>query len=217
MENPKITVIGSTGLIGHQVLSLAAADESMDVTAITRREISSLKDRAHIKQVIHNFEALDDLQGALTTDVFVCCLGTTIKTAGSRERFYAVDHDIPLTLAKLAKEQGCGNMILVSSVGADASSKIFYSRVKGELEADLIKLDFDSLHILRPSMLLGERQESRPGEFVGKLIMEPLSALIPWKYKPIQAQVLASKIVQLCTEDRLGVFIHEGKPLFSGE
>jgi uncharacterized protein YbjT (DUF2867 family) len=154
------------------------------------------------------------MRGELKSDVLVCTLGTTIKTAGSQERFIEIDHDIPLALAKIAHEEGCNTFILVSSMGADANSSIFYSRVKGQLEEALKAVGFPRLHILRPSILLGDRQESRPGEFVGKLIMQPLSFLIPWKYKPIQASTLAAKIREIIAAEKSGVRIWSGKNLF---
>ncbi|NQT61640.1 MAG: oxidoreductase [Candidatus Marinimicrobia bacterium] len=209
-----VTVIGSTGLIGLEFLSNIAEGEYQKVTAITRRQIPSLSDKPFIHQATHNFEDLESMRADLTSDVLVCTLGTTIKTAGSQERFIEIDHDIPLALAKIAREEGCNTFILVSSMGADAHSSIFYSRVKGQLEEALKAVGFPRLHILRPSLLLGDRQESRPGEFLGKLVMQPLSFLIPWKYKPIHASTLAAKIHELIVAGETGIRIWSGKELF---
>ncbi|MBC8193115.1 MAG: NAD-dependent epimerase/dehydratase family protein [Candidatus Marinimicrobia bacterium] len=209
-----ITVIGSTGLIGLQFLSNISEGEYKGVTAITRREIPTLSDKPFIHQAIHDFSDLESMRADLKTDVLVCTLGTTIKTAGSQERFFEIDHNIPLALAKMAREEGCQTFILVSSLGANANSKIFYSRVKGQLEVALKEVGFKQLHILRPSMLLGNRQESRPGEFIGKLIMTPLSFLIPWNYKPIQASTVAAKIRELISTGGSGTSIWTGKELF---
>jgi len=210
-----ITVIGSTGLIGKQFLESITSEEYGAVTAITRRPIPEFENKPFINQVLNDFCDLETLRPVLKTDVLVCALGTTIKSAGSQKRFYEIDHDIPLATARMAQEQGCKTYILVSSVGADSSSKIFYSRVKGELEDDLKALGFDALHILRPSMLMGDRQESRPGEFIGKLIMAPLSFLVPWKYKPIQATTVANAIKYYSRDPGKGVFIQEGRSLFN--
>jgi len=209
-----ITVIGSTGLIGLQFLSNISDGEYKGVTAITRREIPTLSDKPFIHQAIHDFSDLASMRADLKTDVLVCTLGTTIKTAGSQERFFEIDHNIPLALAKMALEEGCQTFILVSSLGANATSKIFYSRVKGQLEEALKEVGFKQLHLLRPSMLLGNRQESRPGEFIGKLIMAPLSFLIPWNYKPIQASTVAAKIRELISAGGSGTSIWTGKELF---
>jgi len=209
-----ITLIGSTGLIGMQFLQNTSEGDYQHVTAITRREIPGLSEKPFIKQSIHDFTDSESMRPDLKADVLVCTLGTTIKTAGSQQRFFEIDRDIPLNLAKIAYEEGCRTFILVSSIGADANSSVFYSRVKGQLEEALKGIGFSTLHILRPSMLLGNRQESRRGEFIGKLLMQPLSILIPWQYKPIQAGTVAAKIHQLIRDETEGVKIWSGKPLF---
>ncbi len=209
-----VTVIGSTGLIGKQFLESVSEGEFKQVTAISRREIPELMGKSFINQTIHDFSDLEAMRPDLKTDILVCALGTTIKTAGSQEAFMRVDHDLPLEIARIAHEAGCQTFILISSVGADAQSSIFYSRVKGQVEAALDELGFNQFHILRPSMLLGERQESRPGEFVGKLILTPLSFLIPWKYKPIHANTVSDKIKRLASWTQPGKYIWEGKSLF---
>jgi len=209
-----ITIVGSTGLIGLQFLKSIGEDDYQGVTAITRRDIPSLSGKPFIHQAKYDFTDLEHMREDLKSDVLICTLGTTIKTAGSQERFMEIDHDIPLNLAKIAREEGCQTFILVSSMGADADSKIFYSRVKGKLEQALKDVGFSQLHILRPSMLLGDRHESRPGEFIGKLIMQPLSFLIPWKYKPIQASTVAAKIHELIVVGMEGSFTWSGKSLF---
>ena len=121
----------------------------------------------------------------LKTDVLVSALGTTIKKAGSKDEFMKIDHDLPLEISRIAKEEGCRTIILISSMGANSKSKIFYNRVKGLLEESLEDIGFEEFHILRPSLLLGERTETRPAEYISKLIMDPLYFLIPWKYRPI--------------------------------
>jgi len=154
------------------------------------------------------------MRNDLKADVLVCALGTTIKTAGSQEEFTRVDHDLPLAIARIAQEEGCQRMILISSVGASAQSSIFYSRTKGLLEEALDDVGFEALHILRPSMLLGDREESRPGEFAGKIFMKPLASLIPWKYRPIQAATVAAAIQRSIASDQAGKQVWEGKALF---
>ncbi|MCF7808267.1 MAG: NAD-dependent epimerase/dehydratase family protein [Candidatus Marinimicrobia bacterium] len=210
----KIAIIGSTGLIGNHFLKSIGKGDYQSVQAITRRPIPNLEGRPYIKQVIVDFSDLNQLRPALQADVLVCALGTTIKTAGSKEAFMRVDHDLPLEIAKIAREEGCKTMVLISSVGANADSSVFYSRVKGRLENDLDALGFENLHILRPSMLLGHRDEQRPGEVIGKLVMRPLSILIPWKYKPIHASQLVAAIQRAISSNQKGTHIWEGKRLF---
>ena len=210
-----IVVIGSTGLIGSQFLrDLSKADFSA-VTAITRREIPELKEKPFIRQVLHDLKDLETLRTDLQADILVSALGTTIKKAGSQERFFQIDHDLPLGIARIAREEGCQSLILVSAIGADPASRIFYSRVKGQLEADLAELDFEQLHILRPSLLLGERSEKRSAEFLSKLFMKPLSPVIPWKYRAINAETLAATLLKLAHSRQSGFHIHEGRSLFS--
>ncbi len=210
----RIAVIGSTGLIGRQFLESIAEGDYEQVSAITRRPISSLKQKTFINQAIHDFSDLDQLREDLKTDVLICAMGTTIKTAGSQAAFTHVDHDLPLAIAKIALEEGCQTFILISSIGANPESSVFYSRVKGQLESDIQEVGFKKVHILRPSLLLGNREESRPGELVGKLIAQPLAFMIPWKYKPIHAQVIALTIQKIIAANEPGVHIWEGKPLF---
>ena len=122
-----ISIIGSTGLIGLEFLRSIAEGEYQKVTAITRRDIPSLSEKPFIHQAKHDFTDLEGMREDLKADVLVCTLGTTIKTAGSQKRFIEIDHDIPVHLAKMARGEGCRTFILVSSMGADAGSKILQS------------------------------------------------------------------------------------------
>ena len=102
-----------------------------------------------------------------------------------------IDHDLPLEISRIAKEEVCRTIILISSMGANSKSKIFYNRVKGLLEESLEDIGFEEFHNLRPSLLLGKRTETRPAEYISKLIMDPLSFLIQWKYRPIHASSIS--------------------------
>ena len=121
----KITLIGSTGLIGSNFLEGISNDDYQSVTAITRRRISNLDKKDFIKQSVHDFSDLEMLRSDLKTDVLVCSMETTFKKAGSPDKFMKIDHDLPLGIAKLAKEEGCKTMILISSIGANRQSTIF--------------------------------------------------------------------------------------------
>ena len=151
----------------------------------------------------------------LKTDILFSAIGTTIKKAGSKDEFMKIDHDLPLNISKIAKEEGCRTMILISSMGANSKSKIFYSRVKGLLEGALEEVGFEKFHILRPSLLLGKRNEARPAEYISKLIMDHLSFLIPWKYKPVHASIIAKTIKCIIMEEKSGKYIWEGRKLFN--
>ena len=210
----KITLIGSTGLIGSHFLEEISSDDYQSVNAITRRRISNLGNKNFIKQSVHDFSDLEKMRTDLKTDVLVSALGTTIKKAGSKDEFMKIDHDLPMEISKIAKEEGCRTMILISSMGASSISNIFYSRVKGLLEESLEDIGFEEFHILRPSLLLGKRTETRPAEHISKLIIDPLSFLIPWKYRPIHASIIAKNIMFLIRGNISGKHIWEGRSLF---
>jgi uncharacterized protein YbjT (DUF2867 family) len=138
----------------------------------------------------------DDLQA----DDIYCCLGTTIKVAKTQEAFRAVDHQAPLDVAALQRERGRKRFALVSGLGADLRSNFFYARVKGEVERDLAAQGFDRLYIARPSLLLGQRRESRIGEVLGELGAAPLAPIMrgPWrKYRPILAATVAENLLRM--------------------
>jgi len=211
----KITLIGSTGLIGTSFLEQISPNDFQNVKAITRRKIQNLENKNHIKQSFHDFSEPEKMRKDLKTDVLVSALGTTIKKAGSKDEFLKIDHDLTLKISRIAKEEGCRTMILISSMGANNKSNIFYSYVKGLLELSLEEIEFEEFHILRPSLLLGKRNEVRPAEYISKLIMNPLSFLIPWKYKPIHANTIAKKIKYIIMEEKSGKHIWEGRELFN--
>ena len=211
----KLTLIGTTGLIGTHFIEEIRADDFEEVKAITRRKIPDLENKDFIKQSVHDFSNLEKLRQDLKTDVLVCALGTTIIKAGSKDEFMKIDHDLPLEISRIAKEEGCRTMILISSMGSNSKSKIFYSRVKGILEQSLEKVGFQEFHILRPSLLLGKRTEVRPAEHISKLIIDHLSFLIPWKYKPIHASIIAKTIKSIIMGERSGKHIWEGSKLFN--
>jgi uncharacterized protein YbjT (DUF2867 family) len=126
-------------------------------------------------------------------DAAICCLGTTIKVAGSKERFRRVDHDYVLAFARAAKMAGARTFAVVTAMGSDPESAFFYNRVKGEVEEDLASLAFESLVIARPSLLIGERAEARLGE----RLMTPISRFLPARYRGIEAERVARALVRL--------------------
>ncbi len=211
-----VLVAGSTGLTGkHVVRALIDSGKFEKIRLINRRPAGF--DHAGVEELIANPEDWEKHQNFFRCEHFVCCLGTTIKKAGSKKAFYHVDAELPLKLAKLCIEQGCRYGYHVSSVGADAKSSIYYSHVKGTLEAELAKLPFAGLHIFRPSLLLGDRNESRPAEWLSQKILGPLAFLFAGpllKYRPIRACKLAKTIVRTIEEPVKTNEIHEGKKLF---
>ena len=211
----KVSTKGYKILIGTHIIEEIDPDDFEVVTAITRRIIPNLENKDFIKQSVHDFLDLEKMRQDLKTDVLVSALGTTIKKAGSKDEFMKIDHDLPLEISRIAQEEGCSTMILISSMGANSKSNIFYSRVKGLLEESLEEIGFEEFHILRPSLLLGKRTETRPAEYISKLIMDHLSFLIPEKYKPIHASIIANTIKYLIMEKKSGKHIWEGRKLFN--
>ena len=160
---------GATGLIGSQVLKLLLDDpEYHEVKILTRRAI----DVSHhkLRTILADVDSLKNVVGELKADTVFCCLGTTMKKAGSKEAFRKIDFTYPLEIASATHRLGAKQFLLVSALGADPSSSIFYNKVKGETEDAIGKLGFTSFHIFRPSLLLGDRNESRPGEDAAKIV-----------------------------------------------
>jgi uncharacterized protein YbjT (DUF2867 family) len=211
MQQRTALLLGASGLTGSHCLQLLLRDEAYSqVCIIVRRKLAV--EHPKLAQHVVDFELLNYNEQLLKGDDVFCCLGTTIKTAGSQEAFKRVDYDYPLTAAKIAFKNGVKNFLLVSSNGADAKSNIFYSRVKGELENALKKIGFKSLLIFRPSLLLGKRSESRFGEKVGEIlgnIFKPLLAGPLKKYRPIEAEVVARAMITAAKSGFKGVHIFE--------
>jgi uncharacterized protein YbjT (DUF2867 family) len=197
-----VLLAGATGLVGGECLARLAADEAVSaVTALVRRmpADSSRHDRK-VRFAEVDFGRLEEHRPLFAVDQVVCALGTTIKQAGSREAFRRVDFDYPLAIARLALDAGARHFLLVSSLGADARSSVFYSRVKGELEQAVLALGYPSVTIVRPSLLLGDRQEFRLGEEIAKRF----AWVTPRKYRPVQARDVAATLISAAGEDRPG-------------
>lgn len=217
-----VLLAGASGLVGQHVLSqLLAHVDGPRVLAPVRRNLGLRAPR--LATVVSDLLLADD--GALierlrelspATDAFVCCLGSTIRKAGSREAFLAVDRDLVLRLAAIARELGARQAIVVSSVGASAQSGNFYLRVKGETERELGELGFDRLDLLRPGLLLGERDESRPGEAIARALTPFTNPLLRGplrRYRGIAARDVAAAAVALLGRDEPGRFAHENTDL----
>lgn len=205
---PTALVIGATGLVGREITDqLTGTEPYGTVMALVRRQVEDLPDA--VSQIVVDFERLDDAAGRLGADHVFCALGTTMRTAGSRAAFRRVDHDYVLTLARLARATGARHFLLVSSVGANPRSRVFYTRVKGEVEAAIQSLGYPSITIIRPSMLLGDRREFRLGE----VLMKPLGPLMPRPYRPVHARAVAATLIRAAQEEMPGVRIIESRDI----
>jgi uncharacterized protein YbjT (DUF2867 family) len=203
-------VAGGTGLVGHELLEALMADSSVGaVHALVRTRHAELAKRNGLTQ--HVIDYTRPLPSLPPADDAFCCLGTTIKVAGSQAAFRAVDFDAALAFARAARACGATRLGVVSALGADASSRVFYNRVKGELEQAVKTLGYDCVLLARPSLLIGDRaalgQPARPIERAGAAFNVALGWLLPDTVRPIAARTVALgllRAVQQC--DRPGVF-----------
>jgi len=182
-----------------------SGDRYEKVIAITRKP---LPEHERLVQVTIDMSDATSYASWRADDVY-CCLGTTIAVAGSRENFRKVDFVYPTTMANAMRANGATQYLLVSALGADKSSSIFYNRVKGEVEEAIALAGYPAVQIFRPSLLLGNRKEKRTGEDAAKLFYKLFGFLIPKKYKGIHSIKVASAMYYFATLDRPGVHIHE--------
>ena len=201
-------VAGATGLVGSQLVSMLVEDKGYQtIKCLTRKPVQYKSDK--IINLVTDLDSLADQKDKLRADDIFCCLGTTMKVAGSKAAFRKVDFDYPSRLAELCKGQGARQFLLVSALGADRDSNVFYNQVKGELEDAISKVGFQSFHIFRPSLLLGSRGEKRAGEKVAKVVMKFFDFLIPKKYKAIESSKVAKAMLLSASKDLQGQHIYE--------
>lgn len=205
-------VAGSTGLIGKQLLLLLLANDRYTlVKAISRSPL--VFNHPKLQNLVIDFDRLSISNQQLKADDVFCCLGTTIHKAGSEKAFRKVDYDYPVELAKLTQSLGAQTYLLITALGADKHSRIFYNKVKGETEEAIKSVGFKCLHIFRPSLLLGPREESRAGEDAAKIFYKLFGWMIPGKYKAIDAAKVARAMIAFATRNEAGIFIHESEEL----
>lgn len=209
-------VVGATGLVGSTLVKLLCeSEEYVSVTAIARRKLEYEHSKLTVK--IRSFDQLEEKDIDFAHEIF-CCLGTTIKKAGSREEFEKVDVSYPLHIASIAKKAGIMHFILISAMGANEHSAIYYNRVKGKLEKELMALELPQLSIVRPSLLVGERDEFRFAEKMGEWMLKILNPLLigPMKkYRSIEATqvALAMKVIALLHSKKASISIYEADEL----
>lgn len=205
-------IAGSTGLIGNQLLTLLLATNRYDrIIALTRHDLNI--EHPKLDELKVDFSILDQYADQLVADDVFCCLGTTMAKAKTKEKFYEVDFTYPLRLAVATKLTGTKQYFLVSALGASKKSSIYYNRVKGEAEEAIGNLGFDAFHIFRPSLLLGPREEQRPGEDAAKVVYKIFGFLIPSKYKGVEASKVARAMLHYASKEVTGKHIHESQEL----
>lgn len=195
----RAVVIGATGMVGRSLIEQLNKIETCEqIIAIVRREDSLLQNISKVEQlVVSDFLMLNDQDVANFSHAF-SCLGTTIKKAGSKANFYAIDFEINAHFSDLFESLET-HYLLVSAQGADHDSIFFYNQVKGELEQHLMNSELSCISIFRPSLMLGTREESRPLEDISKSVFKGISRLLPntFKYKPVTAQQVAHTMVEV--------------------
>lgn len=207
----KLLIVGASGLVGSHVLQRALADERVsEVVAPSRRALA-----AHPKLFapLVDFDQLPSDADWWQADAVICALGTTMKLAGSRDAFRRVDHDYPMAVAKLARQQGTPTYVLNSAVGADAQSRFFYNQVKGELERNLAACGFTSLTYVRPGLISGPRQEFRLGERAAECLLKLLGPLLPTRLRVNPADNIARALLDAAIVARPGVHVVRSEAL----
>ena len=211
-----IWLAGATGLVGGVCLEALLADPEVGAVVVVGRRAPAT---SHPKQRLLATSRFDDLAKSLARerpDAVLCALGTTIKRAGSQAAFREVDGAYPLRLAQAARAAGVGVFAVVTAIGADPASRVFYNRVKGELEQALRDLALPTVHVLHPSLLLGPRTESRPAERIGGVMAWLWAPLCrgPWrKYRPIAAARVGRALARAAGQAEPGWWVHEGAAL----
>jgi uncharacterized protein YbjT (DUF2867 family) len=199
MNSKTAIVVGASGLVGNQLIQLLLDDNSFEKIKIMVRKKMAYQ-HSKLEQIIVDFDNLQKSAAQISGDVLFCALGTTIKAAGSQAAFSKVDYSYVLEIATIAKQNNVQRFVLVSSLGVTEGASNFYLTVKRDIENALKKLNFNALIIVRPSMLLGTRTESRMGESIGKFFMQLLRFMFIGKlkkYKAIQAVTVAKAMITL--------------------
>ncbi|NOR76573.1 MAG: NAD(P)H-binding protein [Draconibacterium sp.] len=206
-------IIGATGLVGKQLVQLLLEDDNFDKVRIFVRRNSGLK-HPKLKQHIVKFSDIKTWEKDLNGDVLFSALGTTLIQAGNKKAQYEVDFTFNLNFAKAAKHNNITNYVLVSSIGANSKSKIFYTRIKGELDDAVAKLEFEKLTILRPSSLIGNRKVKRIIEIISIPFISFFTIFILKKYRPIKAKIVAQAMINRVLKPDSTKTIWEGNEIF---
>lgn len=203
-------VAGATGLVGEALVRRLAADPAWrEVRALVRQALPPALAAPTVVPIQVDYRMLEPPPPWADAPFAFCALGTTMREAGSETAFREVDFDYPLALARAARARGARHFLLVSALGASAGSRVFYNRVKGEVEDAIGSLGFRSVTIARPSLLLGRRRKARLGEQVGKLI----GVLAPPRWRPVPAERVAAALIEAARRDEPGVRILENREL----
>jgi len=209
-------LIGATGLIGSHILEFLLKDNDLEsVRLLVRRPLPVSHPK--LKVIVIDFEDETAFRNGIAgcDSVFVAVGTTQKKVKGDKTAYRKVDYDIPVNAARFSGETSCKSFLLVSSVGADSRSGNFYLKLKGEVEDKISSMSIPSISIFRPSMLLGNRPESRPMESIAQVISRPLGALFPSKYKPVKASDVARAMIIASKQNTPGFRIYHYREMIA--
>jgi len=209
---PNALILGASGMTGRELCTLLLNSSSYETVKILVRHPVDLV-HPRLVQQLYDYDNPDP--AVFTSDHVFCCLGTTMRKAGSRERFSRIDREYVTESARLAKANGASHFSLMSAVGADKNSRIFYNRVKGQVEEDLMSIGIPSLAIFRPSLLLGNRQEFRLGEKLGMYVMKASAFLTPKSYRAVRSSQVAQAMYRTAQENYEGVKVLSNAEIIS--
>jgi uncharacterized protein YbjT (DUF2867 family) len=211
MRNRKsVLLLGATGLVGGECLKLLLREGTYEhITILTRSPLATPVQDARLSHHIVDFNRLDEYRHLMRADHVICALGTTIKQAKTKDNFYRVDFTYAYEIARASSEQGAEHYLLVSSIGADPGSLVYYSQVKGKLEEAVRNIPWRSVSIFRPSLIVGERRVVRFKEEASRRLAGLFAFVIPQKYRPVHASDIATAILRVAIENRAGVRVIE--------
>jgi uncharacterized protein YbjT (DUF2867 family) len=205
----KVLLVGATGLVGSHVLEQALKDIRINKVVMLTRSAITLEPNANPKlEIIQtDFDDLPKSANWWQVDSVICTLGTTMAKAKTKEQFRRVDYDYPLAVAIIARQHNASSFVLNSSMGANVSSRFFYNQVKGEIEAEIAKLDFPSLTILRPGLIEGDRKEKRFGEQIMIGILKIFGVILPKIMQLNPARNIAQQMIESALQQKRGMQI----------
>jgi uncharacterized protein YbjT (DUF2867 family) len=212
MENKTAIVFGATGLVGNLLLEELIKNGQYSCIRIFVRQSTGFS-YPGLEEIITDFSDIKAEGTKLRGDDLFICLGTTIKKAGSVENMEKIDRDLPVEIANIARRNGIKRVAVVSSIGADKGSRNYYLRIKGEMEAGILDAGFEKVVVVRPSMLMGERKEKRPGEIAGKVVMQVFRPVLSGKllrFRAIHAKDVAKAMILLLD-------MESGKQIFESD
>ena len=191
----KALIIGATGATGKDLVNVLLKDPAYTAVVIFVRRAGGMS-HPKLTEVLTDFDKLEEVSGPINGDVWFSCLGTTLKTAGSKDKQWHIDYEIPLKFAEIARANGVSRAVLLSAYGASTTSRVFYSKMKGKLEEDIARLAFDQYIIFKPGMLL-RKDTDRPAERIITGLLKFLNGVgLIRKFRPLPTSILAGKLAK---------------------